>query len=569
MVLLFRTMASALLLLAGIAIVAPSSPPQSSDEPNHRRTQQGPPPIAPEIFILLAGIPKLDKVLHEFETPITSRFAAYYTIVFWNCAAVYSTDYKDAITKTFPTVSVLDSNLHTTANRAACAAQSGVSYSLLSVPDAAAGWAEAVTGAGATVESTIHPSVFACTTVECLQEIAITADYGPITMGHIVAKQAYDYSITDGWNQLGTDGGCQYNCRPFADVTGYAPVQIASVRRQIKAPKSVKVRSGRMKYMKHMKHMKSKKPSPTPKGSSVGTSSSDRWQPLLEDDGMGFFHFQQHVVPQIGLTSKFFALDESARETTTVQPPEYSASRYGEAQLVLERMLSLDDDQTKMEIEVFDDKLLVGNTLVGSFINKVLMDGYQDTALGAPGLILSYERLVNFLVGLLMAEIDSIVIAWKEKVATDLVRPTTIIKSWGDEMITTWVPHEGIQTLPARDFEAYIRVMPHSEYTSGSSCIFTALQNYVLTYIDSIGLEQTFPVVFPEIPAGASKVEPGQTPTAPLILSYPTIQDMAYAGGQSRLNGGMHFADSVPAGEELCVNVGAPVATTVLGLVVA
>ena len=205
--------------------------------------------------------------------------------------------------------------------------------------------------------------------------------------------------------------------------------------------------------------------------------------------------------------------------------------------------------------------------VINAFAGKLLQVGYNDLQLGADGVILSLERLLHFNQGLTAAEYDSIVIAWKEKVNYDLVRPTTIIKERGDELITTWTMG-GVKTFPARDFEAYKRVMPHAEYTSGSSCLFEALKDYVETYLTTLGIDATdFPIAFPPVQPGESKVEPGITPSSEVTLQYGSLAEMADAGCQSRFHGGMHFYDSVPAGIELCSGIGAIVSDGTFDLI--
>lgn len=72
-------------------------------------------------------------------------------------------------------------------------------------------------------------------------------------------------------------------------------------------------------------------------------------------------------------------------------------------------------------------------------------------------------------------------------------------------------------------------------------------------YLTEIGLDpETFPVAIGPFAAGSSSVEPGLTPASDLTLTYPSIAAMVTAGGESRLDGGMHFDLAVPAGEELC-----------------
>jgi hypothetical protein len=74
--------------------------------------------------------------------------------------------------------------------------------------------------------------------------------------------------------------------------------------------------------------------------------------------------------------------------------------------------------------------------------------------------------------------------------------------------------------------------------------------------MESLGLSGTFPVTFPTFLPGSSVVEPGVVPESPLTLSYPSISDMARAGSDSHLDGGMHFGDHIPAAEEVCLGIG-------------
>ena len=150
------------------------------------------------------------------------------------------------------------------------------------------------------------------------------------------------------------------------------------------------------------------------------------------------------------------------------------------------------------------NKLIVGNAIIDSFLGKLISSQFVDPDFPTPlGIFVSLERFVSFISGYLAAEYDATVIAWKEKVAYDLVRPTSVIKKFAGT-ITTWAPG-GIQTFPAENFEAYKRVMPHSEYVSGSACLFQAAEDYIVGYMLEIGLDTTFPVAFPLFEAGASK----------------------------------------------------------------
>ena len=80
---------------------------------------------------------------------------------------------------------------------------------------------------------------------------------------------------------------------------------------------------------------------------------------------------------------------------------------------------------------------------------------------------------------------------WKEKVRHDLVRPTTVIQGTRPErMVRTWGgPHRSSQTMIKRkDVEPYKRVMPHSEYPSGSSCLCQGIADYANAFLAATGV---------------------------------------------------------------------------------
>ena len=446
--------------------------------------------------------------LRMYETPITLRHTSYLDAMTWNCIASYSTELLDSITKTRPAVPVPVTDLHVTNNRLLCAAQAWSSFISLSFPQASTSFFQTVTGVlGLPIEARMDVTVHACGDTVCLNNVAITNSYAPLTMGHIIAKQMYEYAIRDGYNQLGKDNGCVKSCRAYHDPTGYAPVD-----------------------------------------------RSDRWRPLLEDNGLGFFYRQEHVTPHIGQLAKFRNLPESDRVTRVAPNPSYTMSRLSEALRTIQYMSQL-DDWKKIEVEAFDDKLLTAVSVIGSFLTFLGGSDFVDPAFPDPnGYRVSFERAAHFIQGFTAADHDAGIIAWKEKVKHDLVRPTSIIKQM-DGLITTWAPG-GVQTFPAKDFEAYRRVMPHSEYVSGSSCLFSAVKEYTTSYTQNLGYSGDFPIVFPPVEAGRSRVEPGLVPASTLQLIYPNVTDMAHAGGQSRLYGGMHFEEAINNGATLCDGIG-------------
>lgn len=116
--------------------------------------------------------------------------------------------------------------------------------------------------------------------------------------------------------------------------------------------------------------------------------------------------------------------------------------------------------------------------------------------------------------------------------------------------------------LEAHSFQAFIRVMPHSEYPSGSACLCTTYREFSDGFTS-----QHYSGVMNDIPYGPKagghsnncNGEVGEgLPTVGCSYSF-SLKDMTELEevcGQSRLWGGMHFTKSVPAGHELCGGLG-------------
>jgi membrane-associated phospholipid phosphatase len=93
---------------------------------------------------------------------------------------------------------------------------------------------------------------------------------------------------------------------------------------------------------------------------------------------------------------------------------------------------------------------------------------------------------------------------------------------------------------------------PFGEFPSGHST-FSAAAAMVLscfTGSDRFGASAT-------VPAGSSQVEPGPTPAAEVVLSWPTFADAAGQAGRSRRYGGIHFKAGDLVGRVLGATVGA------------
>jgi len=205
------------------------------------------------------------------------------------------------------------------------------------------------------------------------------------------------------------------------------------------------------------------------------------------------------------------------------------------------------------KISFYDKKFLVR-----ILIERELVKQFQE--------VMFFEEMLLFIHGISVSEHDAVLQAWREKIRHDIVRPTTVIQTWNDDLITFDGNRESpkVANIKARDFQAFLRVMPHSEYPSGSSCICSAYQEFTdafttkyykgnLTNLrwgpDGVDLGCNEFSTFDEVNAAFYGCKHGG-------FGILNMKVLAEECGESRLWGGMHFGDSVPAGQQLCSGLG-------------
>lgn len=289
-----------------------------------------------------------------------------------------------------------------------------------------------------------------------------------------------------------------------------------------------------------------------PKNAPWNLTFPELWQPLTEHDGHGFLFNQQHVVPHIGYAAKTVILTDAEICNRTSADPGYDLAQ--ESRLTLARTANLDDFK-KATIQAFDGKLTSLFPLYGQYFSRigVALDSFE---------FLLRETMV------IVALYDSLIVVWKEKVRYDKVRPPTIIHYLlGSRRVRTYAgPYQGTQFIPANEWEPYIRTMPHAEFPSGSACscgAFARMMKLITClddFTDQIGGPLTLTVT-----KGSSKVEKNWPPKD-ITLKFDSWSGISEACGQSRLDGGMHFTASVPAGRTLCESVAEPVYEAFLAL---
>lgn len=305
----------------------------------------------------------------------------------------------------------------------------------------------------------------------------------------------------DGMNQLGDEGERKYDRKPYADYTGYRPVNTA-----------------------------------------YELVDAGRWQPNVVTRGNGIFSVQQFVTPQYRLTRPY-AYDEPSWFQSPVpdksNPYDNPDGYKAQADEVLSISANLTDEQ-KMTAELFDDKL-IGLGGVSGFI------------LMTRGLTLDEFVQNDFIVH--MAAFDAGIAIWNEKFRHDAVRPFTAIRYlYGDAPVTAWGgPGRGtVSDLPASEWRSYLSTADHPEYPSASACFCTAFAQGMRRFLGSDTLGYVLPVF-----RGASRVEPGVTPKRTLVLGpWETWTDLVNDCAMSRVWGGVHFRSSIEVSKAMCGEFG-------------
>jgi len=334
-----------------------------------------------------------------------------------------------------------------------------------------------------------------------IEDILLSDDYHPYTMGHIAGNIIQKFMAVDGWNAEGD--------RKWNSEAGSAVPCTSSCR----------------KYQSTIKYTPAFNPRNHPRYNDKYKCNGlcRKWQPLQEGDDAGNMKRQEFIVPHIGQKASTFLREP----TLTLEDPEYDL--YEESLLVVERLRNTTYDQYKKDaIKVMDNKLFVRAT-----IESALKDQFKD--------IHSFQDHVLYLFGSSMVENDSIIQAWKEKVKHDLVRPTTVIKHWGTDELFTFGGDPSVShpvNIIASDFEAFVRVMPHGEFPSGSSCLCTGYYEYTDTFTSEMyNMNVT-----------------NLTLSDRYVLS--NLEELRDVCAESRLWAGLHFPASVTAGIEICRGIG-------------
>jgi hypothetical protein len=325
----------------------------------------------------------------------------------------------------------------------------------------------------------------------------------PIGLGNLAGAAVVNSRERDGFNQLGDEGGREFNREPYADTTGYEPVN-------------------------------------TP----FDIRNPSRWQPNITTRGNGIFTIQKFVTPQTAYVRPYFIGNVNAPQYRSPPPTDSllrgprAFQRYkAQLDVTLAATAALTDEK-KIEAELFDNKI---------------------TSLGISALFVALSRnlsidefvQLDFLTN--VAAFDGAIATWNQKAHWDAVRPFTAARwVYGNRRITAYAgPGAGTAQIRASEWRGYLNVADHPEYPSGSACFCAAHSQAARRFLgtDALG----FPV---PAPRGSSVQEPGITPATDITLFYPTWTDFEQRCAQSRVNGGVHFQAAVDEGLRLCRPIG-------------
>ncbi|MFW6691087.1 DUF6851 domain-containing protein [Streptomyces sp. MAR4 CNX-425] len=315
----------------------------------------------------------------------------------------------------------------------------------------------------------------------------------PSGIGNLAARRVIESRVGDGMNLRGDEGGRRYHRRPYADYTGYEPVNTAYELR-----------------------------------------NPSRWQPGFTTSGNGIFRIQQFVTPQMG-RARPYGPDPRRFGAPPPSDSDHRDLRAYRKQVdeVLEISAGLTDEQ-KMLAESFDDKFDGLNVGLGLGLRLEELD------LGESVVRATTANLAMF---------DTLIAIFRDKRRYDAVRPFTAIRHvYGDRHVTAWGgPGEGTVTdMPASQWKSYLNTADHPEYpsASGSLCATGARIGRRFNGTDEVDITYVFP-------QGSSEIEPGLTPGRELTLSWDNWTDWTRQCGMSRVWGGVHFVPAVLAAEQI------------------
>lgn len=139
--------------------------------------------------------------------------------------------------------------------------------------------------------------------------------------------------------------------------------------------------------------------------------------------------------------------------------------------MVEQLRLTAGNETRKAMVEFYDNKGQVRSSVIRSITS---LDGFDG----------SLEDTLLLHHGIDLVEHDALLSAWRGKVKYDLVRPTTVIRQWGNDEIDTFggdFSETESKVIKAKDFEAVSVVLLYIYITTHSYLSFYAHMS-IFTY---------------------------------------------------------------------------------------
>ncbi|WBB61029.1 hypothetical protein O7599_00255 [Streptomyces sp. WMMC500] len=324
----------------------------------------------------------------------------------------------------------------------------------------------------------------------------------PVGIGNVAAKAVWNVVKGDGMNALGYEGGRKYNPTPWADYTGYVPVNTA-----------------------------------------FDLNNPSRWQPQLQRHNgrragggpgdLGIYVTQHMVTPQIAVTLPHIYKDPARFRLARPDFTDHTDRRAYKRSVdeVIEASAALDDEH-KALAEIMENKLWgIGHSSI-----EIAMKHDQNNELGVHG-------WAHWMLQHILATFDTLIAAWRYKRMYEAVRPITAVPYvYGRRKLTAWggIGMGTVNDIRADEWSSYLPTGDHPEYPSGSTTVGSAASQTARRFFgtDELGWEFDFEV-------GKSIVEPEITPSQNVRVSFPTWTDFNERCAYSRVDGGVHFKKTV------------------------
>lgn len=455
----------------------------------------GAPNICAPATVIEAAVPKLLSTVSPGDAPLILRTTTLITAAWFDAIAPYS----ETAVGVHSDLGRLDPGSGDSARNIAIMY---ASYKVLNslMPQFASDWDQMLTNVGLVPNESLDENT-------------------PVGIGNLAGNAVVAAREYDGMNQLGTDCN-QYYPKPYADCTGYRPVNTAE---KLTNPR--------------------------------------RWQPDTLTSGSGIFFSQQFVTPQLGTTTPFsydkpkIVVPKPIRSYAIIPIPSGKPfpAYIEQANEVLEVQANLTDEQ-KLFSEFYDNKIIsLGySTLAATLHHQLSLEQFVQL-----------DYLVN------VAAFDTGITVWHNKRKYDAVRPFSAIRYlYKNDDITAWGgPGMGTVTdLKGSEWRPYLQSANHPEYPSASASFCRAHATSTKRYLqEELGLSYEaandlsfwqpgfLPPQFEVLDKqpGSSLVEPEVTPQSHTVLGWSTWDKFSETCGLSRLWAGVHFYDSIPAGQSI------------------